>query len=261
MLKQRRLIFVFIIIFTVLVSLGGFLKSKYVIPIIMYHSVELEASPVNPLIVSASDFEKQMAFLKKFKYNVVPLEEVGNLIRNKKKAPPRTIAITFDDGYRDNYVYAFPALKKYGLPATIFVIYEQIATGGKLGWGDIQEMQDSGLITFGSHTLNHRALVEYSDMAEMKRQVFESKKVLEEKLKRPVNIFSYPIGAFNANVRQTVIEAGYKMAVATSPKKYPNNDLFALKRIRISPKSGNLLVYAIQTSGLYNFVKDNRDGR
>lgn len=76
----------------------------------------------------------------------------------------------------------------------------------------------------------------------------------------PVNAFSYPEGRFNDRIRKLVINAGYKLAVATNPgKKFPSDDIFALKRLRISSTSNNLFVFWIETSGFYTFVKEHRD--
>ncbi|MBU2222001.1 MAG: polysaccharide deacetylase family protein, partial [Candidatus Omnitrophica bacterium] len=176
-----------------------------------------------------------------------------------------TLAITFDDGYWDNYTYAFPVLKKYNLPATIFLITDEIGNkvglGDKLNWEDVILMQDSGLINFGSHTLSHHVLTEIRSEDELRKEILSSKKILEERLGRPINTFCYPKGFFNQRVKELVKEAGYKAAVATSPgRNFPGDDVFALKRIRISDKAGNLFIFWVQSSGYYAFMKEKRNG-
>jgi peptidoglycan/xylan/chitin deacetylase (PgdA/CDA1 family) len=220
---------------------------------------------INPyaqrLIVSPQAFERQMLFLKEHHYNVAPLETLASLIRDKKKIPPKTIAITFDDGNRDNYTNAFPILKKYGLPATMFIIVNEVGRpqGDRLSWDEIKLMQGSGIITFGSHTLGPEPLINIKSEEDLKKQIFDSKKILEEKLGRKMNAFSYPEGRFNDHIRQLVINAGYKLAVAANPgKKFPNDDIFALKRLRISSSSDNLFIFWIETSGFYNFIRERR---
>jgi peptidoglycan/xylan/chitin deacetylase (PgdA/CDA1 family) len=129
-----------------------------------------------------------------------------------------------------------------------------------LTWDEIKVMQDSGLITFGSHTLSHKYLEEFKNEEDLKKEVFDSKRILEEKLGRKVNIFSYPTGRFTPRMRQMVIDAGYKVAVTTSPgKNFANNDIFALKRLRISATCDNLFVFWVETSGYYTFLKEHRD--
>lgn len=243
-----------------------FAARHYVVPILMYHSVHYGAPPQYRLAVSTESFERQMRFLKNHRYRVLPLEEVGRLIREKKRIPARTVAITFDDGYRDTYMFAYPILKKYGLPAAVFLITQEVDRRNKSGrrdrlnWQEVREMQDSGLITFGSHCLGPEPLINFRSQDEVRRQIFDSKKVLEERLRVPVNAFSYPEGRFNPAIRSMVIEAGYRLAVATSPgRRFPNDDAFALKRLRISATSDNLFVFWIETSGLYTFLKERRD--
>lgn len=233
----------------------------YVPPIIMYHQVLPGAKYEYRLAVSVNTLERQMRFLKKHSYNVITVEELADLIRLKAKIPPKTVAITFDDGYEDNYIHAFPILKKYGIPATFFVIVEEIGNRQKkkFGWDEIKEMQDSGIVIIGSHTMGPEPLVNIKSDEEIKRQIFESKRILEERLGRKVNAFSYPEGGFNPKIRQLVIDAGYKAAVATNPGiNYPNDDIFALKRLRISENAGNLFVFWVETSGLYTFMKERR---
>jgi len=259
MSKRKVLITVFGVIAVFLVFTVNFIRGRYVTPIIMYHSVTPAASPRNMLAITDATFERQMDFLKSRRYNVVPLETLAAMIREKKRIPPKTISITFDDGYKDNYIYAFPILKKYNLPATLFVIINEVERPDRVSWDEIKQMQDSGLITIGSHTIGPQPLIDYKSKDELKKQIFDSKKVLEEKLGLQVNTFSYPGGMFNSAIRQLVIDAGYKCAVATNPgKKFPSDDIFALKRLRISSNCHNLFVYWVETSGYYNLMREYR---
>lgn len=237
------------------------LSRAYVPPVIMYHSVRPHPDKADRLAVSSEAFERQMRFLRQWRYRVVPLEELAALVKSGKKVPSRTLAITFDDGYKDNYTYAFPVLRKYGIPATLFVITDEVGRpqGDRLSWGEIKEMQDSGLVTVGSHCLGPEPLVKIKSEDEVRRQIFDSRKILEQRLGREVVLFSYPEGMFNARIRQMVIEAGYKAAVATNPgRAYPNDDPFALKRLRVSSSSDNLFVFWAETSGYYTFMKERR---
>jgi peptidoglycan/xylan/chitin deacetylase (PgdA/CDA1 family) len=250
-------VFIFLLFLT---GFAGFLRSKYVVPVLMYHSVNSQGDPKrNPLMVTPRTFEKQMRFLKQHKYNVLPLEVMADLIRSGKKLPARLVAITLDDGYKDNYTYAFPILKKYGMPATMFIITQEVGRPDRLSWDEINQMRASGIITFGSHTLGPEPLTKIKSEAEVKRQIFDSKKVMEEKLGSAVTMFSYPEGRFNDKIKQLVKDAGYKLAVATSPgKKYSSNDVFLIKRLRISENAADLVVFWFETNGFYTLIKENR---
>jgi len=257
--KRKALVIVFGIVIILLGFSLNFIREKYVAPIVMYHSVNPEVSTKNLLVVSPKTFERQMQFLKKHRYNVLALQQLAVLIKEKKKLPAKAISITLDDGYKDNYTYAFPILKKYNLPATVFIITNEVGRPDRLGWDEIKEMQESGIITFGSHTLGPVPLTEIESAQEVKRQIFDSKKILEEKLGRKVGAFSYPEGRFNDGIKQLVKDAGYKCAVATNPgKKFSNDDIFILKRLRISKNANNLFVFWIETSGYYNFMREHR---
>jgi len=243
-------------------SFSLFIQQQYVAPIAMYHSVEPEAPPSNRLAVTPQTFERQMRFLKKFGYNVISLEELAGLIRQKKRIPSRTVALTFDDGYKNIYTYAFPILKKYRLPATAFIIVKEVGRpqNDRLSWEEIREMRDSGLVDIGSHCLGPEPLVNLESEQQLHNEIFESKRILEEKTGGAVSTFSYPEGRFNPHIRQLVIDAGYSLAAATSPgKRFTDDDVFALKRLRISSNSDNLLVYCIEISGFYTFIKEHRD--
>lgn len=258
--KPKKLTSVLLFLFVVYIVAGVIvLKNQYVVPIIMYHYFQPKASADDKLCVSPETFDKQMRFLKEHQYNVITLEEVGKLVAQKKKIPPKTIAITMDDGYKSNYIYAFPVLKKYNLPATIFLIYDEIdrPQNDRLNWDEINEMKASGLITFGSHTLGPEPLINIKSDEELKRQIFDSKKFLESKLGYTVNTFSYPEGFFTDKIKKIVMDAGYSLAVTTLPSgRSPSDDIFALKRLRISSNSDNLFVFRVEISGYYTAMRE-----
>lgn len=263
MLKRKILIIILGAFIFLSFLLINFLRQNYVVPILMYHSISPQQNPyIKSLIVSPQNFQRQMRFLKNNRYNVVTLEALADLIKKKKRIPPRTLAITFDDGYKDNYAYAFPILKKYNLPATIFLIVNEISRpqNDRLNWDEIKAMQDTGIITFGSHSLGPQPLLNIKSEEDLRKQIFDSKRILEERLGRGVSAFSYPEGRFNAQIKRLIVDAGYQLAVVTSPgKRFPNDDIFALKRLRISSTSDNLFIFWFETNGLYTFIKEHRD--
>jgi len=235
-----------------------FLKLAYVPPVIMYHSID-HMDRATKLSVSPESLERQMEFLHKHRYNVVTLSRLASMIRNREKLPPKTIAITFDDGLYNNYRYAYPILKKYGLPATFFVIIKKIGEPGYVGWKEIKEISDSGIITIGSHTISHLWLPSMGS-AQLKDELERSKEILEQGLGKPVDELCYPIGAHNDRVKRFVKDAGYACAVGTNPGKFsPFDDIYAIKRIKISRTSDNLFVFWAETSGYYTWVKERKD--
>lgn len=253
---KRRFIAIGVILI-IAVSVILYAKAQYVVPIIMYHKIDGN-SAASRLSVSPESFKAQMSFLKSHKYNVVKLEDLAEMVR-EDKLPSKTIAITFDDGYENNYLSAYPVLKEIGLPATIFIIPAMIGNDGYLTWDQVIEMSESGIISIGSHSLSHPWLPGMA-VQKLDSEIVDSKRSIESHIRKDVHAFSYPLGGFNKEVRKKVIEAGYKIAVATNPgKKYPKHDIFAMKRLRISDTSDNLFVFWFETTGFYTWIKEHRD--
>jgi len=256
MRKNRQIVTLFIVFIVVIVSLL-WAREQYVVPIIMYHRIDDRAN-ISKLSVSPESFERQIRFLKKHDYNVVKLEELSGLMRSGR-IPRKTIAITFDDGYENNYIYAFPVLKELDIPATIFIIPALVGIDDYLTWEQVIEMSESNVISIGSHSMTHAYLPDASEQG-LGIEITDSKRAIESHTRKDVASFSYPVGGFNKRVRDKVMRAGYKIAVATNPgKDYPKHDIFAMKRVRISRTSDNLLVFWIETSGFYTWIKEHRD--
>ena len=216
------------------------------IQILRYHSVsEFQQSDVS---VRESQFEKQLSFLLK-RYRVISLEETVKTLEKGRLPEKGTVAITFDDGYQDNYQTAYPILAEKRLPAAIFLLttgeererqLPHLWTGSSeqdrlLSWEQVREMSGAG-ITFGSHSETHVRLSQLSGNA-LRQENFGSKEKIESKIKKPVQFFSYPYGVggdFDRRAELLVKEAGYQAAFSAM---FGANGLdanrFALKRIGI----------------------------
>jgi len=220
-------------------------QTAYVVPILMYHSIDYN-DKVTKLSVSPESFARQMEFLRRNHYNVVPLGRVVSYLQKKEKPPRNTIAITFDDGFHNNYQYAYPVLKKYNIPATIFIIVNRVGDPGFMSWEEIKELSDSGIITIGSHTMSHFWLLG-SDDKFLKKEIVDSKAVIENKLGKKVDLFCYPMGSFDAKSKKAVKDAGYVCAVSTNPASSPT-DVYAIKRVKISRSSDNMFIFWVDST-------------
>ncbi|MEK9153419.1 MAG: polysaccharide deacetylase family protein, partial [Patescibacteria group bacterium] len=136
------------------------------VAILMYHSVERNNIPST---VSPENFAQQMAYLQKKQYQVISLASLVDILEKKQPLPAKAVVISFDDGYQDNFIFAWPILQKYNFPATIFLTNgtvggEKIKKNGQrlkmLAWPEIAKMQNSGLINFQPHTISHPRLSE-----------------------------------------------------------------------------------------------------
>lgn len=125
---------------------------------------------------------------------------------------PKPVILTFDDGYVDNYKNAYPILEKYNLKGTIFLISDFIGTyPNYMTWAQVDEMQQSGLIDFESHTLSHPEL-DKIPADEVWHQLDSSKKALEWRLGKPINFIAYPCGSYDEELERMTKEAGYRAA-------------------------------------------------
>jgi peptidoglycan/xylan/chitin deacetylase (PgdA/CDA1 family) len=234
-------------------------KSSSVVPVLMYHSFKVEEDKLIPC-VDPKIFAYQMEFLSKNNYNVVGPDKAVAYMTKKEKMPPKTVMITADDGRMSFYENAYPVLKKYNLPATIFVIIDHIGKPDYLGWNELREMSDSGLIKIGSHTKSHPWLPSVSvDEAKLYDELADSKEVLEKHLGKKVDYLCYPNGGFNDAVKEAAKKYGYKGAFTTNPSKRSSiNDIYAIRRLKMSSSSKSPLVLWGKINRCYAWFKERR---
>jgi peptidoglycan/xylan/chitin deacetylase (PgdA/CDA1 family) len=231
-------------------------QGKYVVPIIMYHSVSSEENLSENKCNSVSEkvFKYQMEFLKRHQYNVISLDALVSAIKERKPLPHNSVVLTFDDGYADNYSCAFPILKQYGFPATIFIAPRLIGNKGYLTWEQVKEM-DAGGVSFGSHTLSHAYLPDLS-LGQQKREIVVSKKIIENQLGHRINNFCYRSGGFTDLIKEQVRKAGY-LSACTTNRGYRrfNRDVYELKRIRLGSKDKTASYLWVKLLGYYNLLR------
>lgn len=204
--------------------------------VLMYHHVGPEDG-INDscYYISPGLFSKQMSLLTGEGYHPLSLWEVQNAFEQKKKLPEKSVLITLDDGWLDNYLYAYPILKEKNIPATIFITPGLIGVDKHLfSWDQISEMHASGLVQFASHGYTHKRLRDLNN-EEALSELKKSKQALEEFYKQPAKSFCYPFGAFDRRIRQLVFEAGYTMDYGTRKgiNRWPWNANRPLLRVHV----------------------------
>lgn len=199
---------------------------------ICYHNIE-DVNKPNMLTISVEEFEKEMQALKDNGFSVIKLQDYLAFRRGEKDIPAKSAIITIDDGWVSAYSNAWPILKKYGYPFTLFIYVNYVGTGGKsLSWDQLADMRDAG-VDIQCHTYSHadlrsptrRGSVDKKTMASiendiktlgmdgwLRKEVIGSKEVLEKQLGIKCNAFAYPFGNYNSKVREMVKEAGYEAA-------------------------------------------------
>jgi len=219
----------------------------------MYHSISKIEERKHILSLDVDIFERQMDFLAKHNYKVVSLKTAAYLTEEKRRIPHNYVVLTFDDGYKDFYVQAYPVLKRYNCNFTLFVIVNDIENDGMcLSWGDIRQLGQDKLADIGSHSLFHLPLTLLSG-SQVREELLVSKSILEEKIKKEVVLFAYPYGAVGDSVEKIVKESGYKAAVGTAYKKgaIKDGDIYCLKRIFVSKIARYPFVFRFMISGYY----------
>lgn len=210
--------------------------------ILMYHSVGN-----NPAFftVSPDQFQKQISYLVEKKFRVMALSQLLAILNGGEAILPRTVVITIDDGYQDNFTHIFPVLKKYHLSASIFLTTGDVGkslttTSGitlpALSWPEIKEMAASGLIEFYPHSHNHPRL-DLIPKEQAEREMVESKRVLEKELGRPMDVFAYPFGRYNEEIVTILKHHGLRAALTVQTGRTQKGDeRFKLKRNSIDSK-------------------------
>src|SRR5437773_6013668 len=184
--------------------------------------------------ITPAAFEAQMKELKDRGITVISMQDLLAWKRGEKNIPPRCAIITFDDGYKSQYEVAWPIMKKYGYPFTMFIYTEgvrcgSLGGGGAITWEQLADMRDNG-VDIEAHSATHQDLREghtitlaspggkktrtkltgpqYEEW--MQNEVVGSKQLLEQRLGIKINCFAVPFGNYNEHVKEIARNAGYE---------------------------------------------------
>ena len=195
-----------------------------------YHNIE-DGGKMKALTIPVGEFEKEMQEIKDNGFSVIGMQDFLAWRRGEKNIPNKSCIITIDDGWVSAYNNAWPILKKFNYPFTLFIYINYVGTGGKsMSWDQLAEMRDAG-VDIESHTYSHSdlkkpgALVDKKaadgirkDIATLgpdgwlKKEIIGSKEVLEKQLGIKCNVFAYPFGIWTPKAVELVKEGGYEAA-------------------------------------------------
>lgn len=244
----------FFLYFSGIVCLYTFFRKKvfkrYRSIILVYHEISKQGAS-SKYAVSKENFEKQMDYIKRH-FSAVSLDTILETNEGKLNVATDAVTITFDDGFKDNFLNAYPVLKKYQLRATIFLISGWIVhKKDMLNLEEINRMEKDG-IDFGSHTVNHRMLSSLDGNA-ANDEICRSKTELEALLKKEICYFAYPYGKkrhYTEEVKDKVKQAGYKAAFTTENREIDtHSDRFELGRFCIQDYP--LYAFKTRVSGIF----------
>lgn len=221
-------------------------RHAFRIPVLYYHSVANK--PGYGTVIAPKKLEEQMAYLAKEGYRVLNMKDFIDIWEGHKEAPDKSVLITFDDGYTDNYTDAMPILKKYGFTAVLFMMPGWVGKEGYLNWEQIKEMRQAGWDIY-PHSMTHTQLSTLSKQ-QQQIEIAESRKQIEEKLGSTADVFCYPYGSYNKNTIDILKENGFRFAftIEQGPAEASQNPLL-LKRLYInSQEDMNMFVKKLKQS-------------
>jgi len=308
----------------------AFLKRKGIgsqVTIMWYHRISPTRDDWSLEALSPKSFERQIVYLCRT-CQILPLGKLMACLREGKSLPDRVAAITIDDGYKDNYLYAYPILRKFQVPATIFLTTGHIGTPNLfwwdkvgyliqhtsverlrlgehysyrlesptkrryahlsiteklkdlpdaqknliiedlvnvagvhipysvgqqliLSWTEVSEMSRNG-VDFGAHTVTHPILT-MTPPEEARREIAQSREDIEARVGKPVRLFSYPNGDFNAEIEGIVKELGFLAAFTCDPVWISSkSNFYELGRIG-GPEDFDM--FKLQWSGLWGDLR------
>jgi len=178
-----------------------------------------------PMIIAEPKFRQQMQAIKDSKIPVIRMSDVIAWKRGEKDIPEEAICITMDDGWEGVYQYAYPVLKEFGFPFTIYLYKKYVNIGGRsMTWDQIREMMEHGC-EVGSHTVSHEALTKKGRMSDDEYQLWllgelkESKEFLETHLGIKVTSVAYPYGNHNELIEGLALQVGYDAGITVNGAK------------------------------------------
>lgn len=229
------------------------------VPVLMYHHVNPHRG--DTVTVAPDVFAGQMRHLADNGYRTLTLDELMLYIRGELTLSGKAVVLTFDDGWLDNHIYAYPVLKEYGMKAAMFLIVERIEKASKNGrrpppaipgheeskqmiagghadrvvmdWRTVREMRDEGLVSFYSHTMTHRKCDTLA-AGELAEELAVSKNVIEKRLGGPCPYLCWPYGAHGPFSSEAAREAGYIAAFTTIDGAVEaGSDPFEIRRVDV----------------------------
>lgn len=217
--------------------------------VLCYHRFEEKGG--REMVSTPAEFEAQLQALKDNDITVISMDDFLAWRRGEKSIPAKSAVITLDDGWLTGYTTAWPLLKKFNYPFTMFIYTDYVKGGAKAGgqsmtWDQLAEMRDAG-VDIASHTVSHTGLnakkgrtdEEYREW--LKSEIAGSKQILEDKLGIKVKTIAYPYGLHNDTVREVVKESGYEGGFTVYGQHMNNGgDPTLLGRFALDSKNGDV---------------------
>lgn len=208
------------------------------IPVLVYHHVRphqgwSKATWSWKMTVSPDVFDRHMAWLVEKGYETIDLDTAVAMLRDGEPGPKKPVVITFDDNQLNAYENGLPVMEKYGQIAVWYIVTNRLDQEGVINRERVLDLHERGH-DIQSHTVSHAGLT-WATPDQVKYQLAESKRVLEELLNKSINHIAYPLTAHNASVRERTRAAGYVTGSIMDPRRATaESDLYKLPRIMMT---------------------------
>ncbi len=233
---------------------GGLQPDGYqVVPILSYHDFAEKCGA--PLCTPKQIFQEQMKYLSDNGYRVITMKELLGFLEYQHGIPKRSVIITIEDGYRSFYKIAYPILKSYGYPATVF-IYSGLMNKNQNGitWAQLKKIKADGF-EVGSNCISRTDLTKKKEkekeseyLKRIKNEIVLSKKTIDKKLRQKTLYLAFPYGGYNQRILQLSEEAGYKVGLSTRKGSNPFfADPLSLNRTRVISRDMKHFIASLET--------------
>jgi len=235
------------------------------VPVLMYHHVSPSGRELN---IFPDFFEEQLNLIQRKGWQTLSGDEFLNCFQ-QAKTPGKKVLITFDDGFADNYIYAYPLLKKYGMKALLFVTTSiikdvdmprtnyiplphreawQMASTERCAevmctWRELKEMEESGTFDVQAHGMTHNtpSLIKDGKYDELKEDLLAGKKTLEEKLSKEIHHLAWPKGVYDKQGIELALNMGFRALYTTERGANTQDNLTQIRRLPVKNKGGKWL--------------------
>ena len=200
----------------------------------MYHRFEENKYPSTNIRIN--DFKEHIKLIKKDGIKFVNPSNFENELNNNKGE--RKVLITIDDGYQSFYDNAWPILKKDKIPFILFISTREVGKKGYMSWENIREIEKYDFVEIGNHSHTHDYLIDFIDK-DIENDLKTSISIFKKEIGKNSVFFSYPFGEYSSNLKNIVIELGFKYAFGqhSGVVDYTKN-LFEMPRFPINEKYG-----------------------
>lgn len=207
------------------------------VPVLMYHHIQpLQVASIlghAPLTVDSTLFENQMMYLKNYGYTALSADDLVSALKHKQQLPKKPIMITIDDGYDDNFTYAYLTAKKLQMVMNFMISTQLIGKPGYMNWDHLREMHANEFARIYNHTATHAPLG-YILKNQIQQELTTSKEDFKRELNYTTGIFTYPYGSYTPIAIDVLKEDGFNAAFTTEDgQTHCLSNIMQLKRKRI----------------------------